>query len=164
MSEPITITLDGYTSSEIDEALVNRLLRQYVEEHHDEQQRIGELIRQAVKRNLDEMVREMITPVVEEALEQPIQRTNSYGAKVGEPIGYPEFVKDTTERYLTERVTGRGEKTTSREAQTRAEYLMRLSIARIASDTAERIMGDQDLTGLVAEAITEVVRKKAKIR
>jgi hypothetical protein len=50
----------------------------------------------------NEMIREAVKPLIREALERPIRRTNSYGERVGAETTLSEIIMDEAKKIFTE--------------------------------------------------------------
>lgn len=61
-----------------------------------------EPLRERVTNLRNEMIREAVKPLIREALERPIRRTNSYGERVGAETTLSEIIMDEAKRVFTE--------------------------------------------------------------
>lgn len=55
----------------------------------------------------DEEIREQLRPIVAEALQKPIQKTNSYGSPVGQPTTLTELIMESVTKYWNPNSTDR---------------------------------------------------------
>jgi hypothetical protein len=84
-------------------AVVQEVARQVVEKHgrgFDTSRMVTEI--------RDDLIREMLTPIVVAALETPAQRTNGFGEPVGEPVSMRVLVMDTARKVLAQKVDSQG--------------------------------------------------------
>jgi hypothetical protein len=61
-----------------------------------------EPLRERVTNIRNEMIREAVKPLIREALERPIRRTNSYGERVGTETTLSELIMDEAKKVFTE--------------------------------------------------------------
>lgn len=102
------INLDDYIDTHIDEdgdrvpggTLRDAIVRQLVDKYSrsDTWKGIAERV-QAIR---DDEIRAQLAPVVAEALNGPIDRTNSYGEKTGQTTTLREIIAAEARRYLNE--------------------------------------------------------------
>lgn len=61
-----------------------------------------EPLRERVTSIRNEMIREAVKPLIREALERPIRRTNAYGERVGAETTLSEIIMDEAKKVFTE--------------------------------------------------------------
>lgn len=61
-----------------------------------------EPLRDRVANIRNEMIREAVRPLIREALERPIRRTNAYGERVGSETTLSEIIMDEAKKVFTE--------------------------------------------------------------
>ncbi|MGH3381876.1 MAG: hypothetical protein ACRDP6_44825 [Actinoallomurus sp.] len=109
----------------------------------------------------DEVIRERVTPMIEEAVSRPIQRTGSYGDPIGEPVSMREVVVDEARKVL--QGTPNGSYGRDREPIGRkliremVEKELRDELADAIKDERQKVV--DAVRGQAAELITEAVTK-----
>lgn len=92
----------------------------------------------------DEEIREQIRPVVAEAVNSPVQRTNGYGSPVGEPFSLTELILKEARDYLSKRDGY------DRDRPTVAEKLIREAVDRTVKTELAQAISDEKATVVAA--------------
>lgn len=99
-------------------------------------------LRARVSATRDEVIRELITPIIEEAIATPIQPTNGYGEPKGEPQTLTSLIMAEVRDYL-KRETG--------------DYQRRTTVvAKFVKDATEKVV-NTELAAVIVEEKTKAV-------
>jgi hypothetical protein len=120
----------------------------------------------AVAKAREDLIREALTPIVEEALASPVQLTNSFGEVRGEPVTMRSLVIETARKMLTAKVDSNGRPdryASSDRSTTWASWLVEKQVREVFAqelqaelDAAKAMLREQ-LQAVAAAKLAETV-------
>ncbi len=152
---PILVGLDDAINAEVVRAVRDAIAK-----------KAGTAVEQALKDEISDWVKEQVT----QTILAPIQRTNSYGSPVGEPVSLVDLILECAQSYLSAWVNCRGEddRHGSTGSMPRAAFIARQVTEQIVKEAIEpevakvREAVKAQVSARVGELIVETMTKLAK--
>lgn len=145
---PTTIT---YTAREMAHYIAAEAARQVVSS-------LEKKVKEDFRGLLNQAVLERVGPVVQECMDAPIQKTNSYGEPVGSTLSMRELILESAQKYLGESVNRSGYPERGSGTQSRAEHF----IAKVIDEQLGYAMKKQ-IEDAVKKAIEEARTRVAAV-
>ncbi len=126
---------------------------------------IGDELRHNVRDAVTEQIHAQVGAIVTEEIEKPVQRTDCWGGRKGEPVPLRDLIIAEAQKHLSEKVNERGEASGySERNRTRLEYQLQVVATKAVQDAmkAEIAGAVQAIRAEMEGKMTDMIREAIK--
>ncbi len=136
--------------------VADRMVQRFIGDHSDEYQAMA----REVYRVRESVIRELVTPVITEAIEKSVQKTNTYGEPIGPAVSLREVIVDEAKKMLSTRGDyGRGDSLVQKVIKDAVGSALRNELATVLKEEKDKVVAAvrAQAATLIADAVAKGV-------